>query len=87
MATGDKVITCTNNGLLDVFTLLNSCFGVDATGKKYLRQHIYTQAASEGNAITCTNDNMTPMEQFESLVRECVVLNAEGKPSLRVGHL
>lgn len=87
MATGDQVIDCTNKDLLDVFTLLNSCFGVDSSGKLYVREHEYTQQAGEGDAIDCINKNLTPIEQFEQLVRGSVVFNAEGKPSIRVGKL
>ncbi len=87
MAAGDLVIDCTNKDLLDIFTLLNSCFGVDASGKKYLRQHVYTQDADEENAIACIDTNLSPIEQFGQLVRECIVMNGEDKPSIRVGHL
>lgn len=87
MATGDKVIDCTNMHLLDVFTLLNSCFGVDASGNKYLREHPYTQAADEENAIACVDNNLSPVEQFYQLVRESIVFNAEGKNAIRIGRL
>lgn len=87
MAAGDKVTTCTNNGSFDVYSLLNSCFGVDGSGNKYLRLYEYTQQADEEDAIDCLTTGLTPQNQFEQLLSEIIVFNAEGKPAIRVGQL
>ncbi len=86
MAQGDIAITCDNKALIDIYTLLNSCFGVKANGDVYLREEQYTQEAAEGDAVTCSN-GLTPEELFIHNLRLCVVKNAEGKNALRLGHL
>lgn len=87
MATGDNVIDCANKEMLSLYDLLNSCFGIDGDGKIYLRTHTHTQEASEGDAVTCSTNTLTSSEMFEHLVRSSIVLNAEGKPALRLGTL
>lgn len=87
MAADDLVIKCANKEMLSVYELLNSCFGIDADGKVYLRKYEYTQSEGEGDAVTCGNNMLTPQEQFEDLIRKSIVLNSEDKPSLRIGTL
>lgn len=87
MAQGDMAITCDNKALIDIFSLLSSCFGKKANGDVYLREEVYTQEEGEEDAVTCSNNQLTPEEQFLHLLRQSVVKNAEDKNALRIGHL
>lgn len=85
MAEGDAINTCSNNGLLGVVTLLNSCFGKDSSGQFYLRTVDYAQEAAEDSAISCDGIVGGELETLEYLLRGSIVENSEGKPSLRLG--
>lgn len=83
----EVAITCDNKALVDIFTLLNSCFGKDSDGKLYLRYEPYSQDAGESDAVTCANNQLTPEEQFFQLLRQCVVKNSEDKNAIRLGSI
>lgn len=80
------VENCDNKGQLSIATLLSSCIAKDVNGDLFIRKVEYTDPGSP-NAITCGTAGLTDWEQLEQLLRQCIVLDANGKPALRFGTL
>lgn len=87
MAAGDLAITCDNKALVDIMTLVASCFGKKSNGQIYLRVELYSQQAGEADAVTCSTNTLTPEQLVEQLMRMSIVKNSEGKNVLRLGEL